>query len=100
MRFTTAAFIAACLLPLQGCVSAAISVASLAGSAALEKASQEPVHVVVPAPLAGVRLAALKTVERLAMKVETCPDIEDQWMSGSIGLRNRIVSRANCVAGF
>jgi hypothetical protein len=29
------------------------------------------------------------------MKVEIWPDIADQWMSGSIGRRQRIVSRAN-----
>ena len=31
----------------------------------------------------------------LATNVAMWPDMDDQWMSGSIGLRQRMVSRAN-----
>jgi hypothetical protein len=79
MRAAKTAFIVVGLFALEGCVSAAISVVSMAGGAALRNVTTEPVHQNVPSPMAGARLAALKTIDRMAMVVEKDERREDRW---------------------
>ena len=79
MRVARTAFVVVSLLALQGCVSAAISVASMAGGAVLKNVTTEPVHQIVPSPMAGAHLAALKTIERMAMDVVKDERHGDRW---------------------
>ncbi len=79
MRARKAAFIVACLLALEGCVSAALSVAGLAGGAALEHIGSETIYQDIPSPIAGARLGALRALRRMGMAVEKDEINEDGW---------------------
>ncbi len=69
VRAGRAVLIMACLLALEGCAAAALSVAGLAGGAGL----QEFINVIVvqsfSSPISGTRLASLKTLKRMGMSV-------------------------------
>jgi hypothetical protein len=69
----------ACLLALQGCAAAALSVAGLAGGAGFEHVLNGIVYQTYPSPIAGIRLAALKTLKRMGMTVEEDERTEDGW---------------------
>ena len=79
MRAKKAAYIVACLLALEGCVSAAVSVAGLAGGAALEYIGSEAIYQEIPSPMAGARLGALITLRRMGLAVERDERDENGW---------------------
>ena len=74
-----AAFIVACLLALEGCAAAVLSVAGLAGGAGLEHFINGIVDQTFSSPIAGTRLATLKTLKRMGMSVEKDERSDDGW---------------------
>ena len=74
-----AAFIVACLLALEGCAAAVLSVAGLAGGAGLEHFINGIVDQTFSSPIAGTRLATLKTLKRMGMSVEKDEKSEAGW---------------------
>ncbi len=79
MRAKKAAFMVACLLVLEGCVSAAVSVAGLAGTAAMDHVFRKNVDQTVPSSIAGAHLAALNTLKRMGMTIEKDERSNDRW---------------------
>jgi hypothetical protein len=71
--------IAAGALALQGCTTAAFSVAGMAGSAVVDHVINGDVHHVIPTPLAGAHLATLATFEQMGMTVEDDRRAGDKW---------------------
>lgn len=76
---TKAAIVVACLLTLGGCAVAALSVVGLVGGAGFEHVINGVVYQTFPSPIAGARLAALKTLKRMGMPVEKDEISEDGW---------------------
>jgi len=76
---TKAAIVVACLLTLGGCAVAALSVVGLVGGAGFEHVINGVVYQTFPSPIAGARLAALKTLKRMGMVVEKDEISEDGW---------------------
>lgn len=76
---TKAAIVVACLLTLGGCAVAALSVVGLVGGAGFEHVINGVVYHTFPSPIAGARLAALKTLKRMGMPVEKDEISEDGW---------------------
>ncbi len=61
----------------------------MAGGAALEHVFNGTVHQVIPSPIAGARLAALKTLKSMGMTVEKDERSEDRWtVLAKAGSRN------------
>ncbi len=71
--------IMACLLALEGCAAAVLSVAGLAGGAGLEHFINGIVDQTFSSPIAGTRLATLKTLKRMGMSVEKDQRSDDGW---------------------
>ncbi len=71
--------IIACLLALEGCAAAALSVAGLAGGAGLQHFINGIVDQTFSSPIAGTRLATLKTLKRMGMSVEKDERSDDGW---------------------
>ena len=69
----------ACLLTLQGCAAAALSVAGIAGGAGFEHVINGMVSHTYSAPIAGTRLAALNTLKRMGMSVKQDKRSDDGW---------------------
>ena len=68
-----------CLLALQGCAAAALSVVGLAGGAGFEHFINGIVDQTFSSPMAGTRLATLKTLKRMGMSVEKEEKSEAGW---------------------
>ncbi len=79
VRARKAAFVVAFLLALEGCASVAVSAVGMAGSAALDRVLNGDSYQVVPAPIAGARLAALRTIRRMGMTVESDARSGGRW---------------------
>ena len=79
VRSTKIVFVLACLLALEGCAAAALSVVGLAGGAGLDHTLNGIVYRTYAAPVAGTRLAALQTLIRMGMTVEKSEKQEKGW---------------------
>ncbi len=79
MRATKAALMVACLLALEGCAAAALSVVGIAGGAGLEHVLNGIVYQTISSPIAGTRLAALKTLKRMGIAVRKDERSEGGW---------------------
>ncbi len=79
VRSTKVAFVLACLLVLEGCAAAALSVAGMAGGAGLDHTLNGIVYRTYAAPVAGTRLAALQTLTRMGMTVEKSEKKDKGW---------------------
>ncbi len=79
MRAARALIISTCLLTLQGCAAAALSVVGIAGGAGFEHVMNGMISHTYSSPIAGTRLATLNTLKRMGMSVETDGKSEDGW---------------------
>lgn len=79
MHVAKALVIGTCLLALQGCAAAVLSVAGIAGGAGFEHFINGIVSYTFPSPIAGTRLATLKALKRMGMTVEKEGRSEDGW---------------------
>ncbi len=80
VRSTKVALVLACLLALEGCAAAALSVAGMAGGAGLDHTLNGIVYRTYAAPVAGTRLAALQTLTRMGMTVEKSEKMDKGWL--------------------
>ena len=80
VRSAKVAFVLACLLVLEGCAAAALSVAGMAGGAGLDHTLNGIVTRTYAAPVAGTRLAALQTLRRMGMTVEKSEKQDKGWV--------------------
>jgi hypothetical protein len=80
VRSVKVAFILACLLVLEGCAAAALSIAGMAGGAGLDHTLNGIVARTYAAPVAGTRLAALQTLRRMGMTVEKSEKQDKGWV--------------------
>ncbi len=80
VRSAKVAFILACLVVLEGCAAAALSIAGLAGGAGLDHTLNGIVTKTYAAPVAGTRLATLQTLKRLGMTIEKNEKQEKGWV--------------------
>ncbi len=112
VRSAKIAVVLACLLVLEGCAAAALSIAGMAGGAGLDHTLNGIVTRTFAAPVAGMRLAALQTLKRMGMAVEKSEkqgrgwvieakatdreiDIELEALSDRTTRARVVVSRAN-----
>jgi hypothetical protein len=79
VRVAKTLVIVACLLALQGCAAAALSVAGIAGGAGFQHFINGIVDQTFSSPIAGTRLATLKALKRMGMSVEKDEKSEDGW---------------------
>ena len=79
MRAARSLIILTCLLTLQGCAAAALSVAGIAGGAGFEHVINGMVNHTYSRPIAGTRLAALSTLKRMGMSVTKDKKTDDGW---------------------
>ena len=79
VRSGKVAFVLACLLALEGCAAAALSVAGMAGAAGLDHMLNGIVTRTYAAPVAVTRLAALQTLRRMGMSVEKSEKQDKGW---------------------
>ncbi len=80
MRSPKVAFVLVCLLALQGCAAAALSVVGMAGGAGLDHTLNGYVYRTYASPVAGTRLAALQTLKRMGMTIEKSEKAENGWV--------------------
>ncbi len=80
MRSAKVAFVLACLLVLEGCAAAALSIAGVAGGAGLDHTLDGIVTRTYAAPIAGTRLATLQTLKRMGMTVEKNEKQDKGWV--------------------
>ncbi len=80
MRSAKVAVVLTCLLALQGCAAAALSVAGMAGGAGLDHTLNGIVTRTFAAPVAGTRLAALQTLRRMGMTVHKSEKQDKGWV--------------------
>ena len=80
MRSAKVAVVLTCLLALQGCAAAALSVAGMAGGAGLDHTLNGIVTRTFAAPVAGTRLAALHTLRRMGMTVHKSEKQDKGWV--------------------
>ncbi len=80
MRSAKVAFVLACLLVLEGCAAAALSIAGMAGGAGLDHTLNGIVTKTYAAPVAGTRLATLQALKRMGMDVEKNEKHEKGWL--------------------
>lgn len=73
------AFALVCLLALEGCAAAALSVAGMVGGSGLDYTLNGIVNRTYAAPVAGTRLAALQTLKRMGMTVEKSAKQDKGW---------------------
>ncbi len=90
VRAGRAVVIMACLLALEGCAAAALSVAGLAGGAGLEHFINGIVDQTFSSPIAGTRLATLKTLKRMGMSVEKDERSDDGWTIAAKAVERKI----------
>ncbi len=79
MRAARALIILTCLLTLQGCAAAALSVVGIAGGAGFEHVMNGMISHTYSSPIAGTRLATLSTLKRMGMSVEKDGKSDDGW---------------------
>ena len=79
MRAARALLVLICLIALQGCAVAVLSVAGIAGSAGFKHFLNGMVSQTIPSPIAGTRLATLKTLKRMGMTVVEDEFSDDGW---------------------
>ena len=79
MRAAKSLIILACLLTLQGCVAAVLSVAGIAGGAGFDHVMNGMVNHTYSRPIAGTRLATLSTLKRMGMTVTKDKRTDDGW---------------------
>lgn len=80
MRSAKVAVVLICLLALQGCAAAALSVVGMAGGAGLDHTLNGIVTRTFAAPVAGTRLAALQTLQRMGMTVQKSEKKDQGWV--------------------
>jgi hypothetical protein len=80
VRSAKVAFVLACLLVLEGCAAAALSIAGMAGGAGLDHTLNGIVTRTYAAPVAGTRLAALQTLRRMGMTVDKSEKQDEGWV--------------------
>ncbi len=80
VRSAKVAIVLTCLLVLEGCAAAALSIAGLAGGAGLDHTLNGIVTKTYAAPVAGTRLATLQTLKRLGMTIEKNEKQEKGWV--------------------
>ena len=80
VRSAKVAYVLACLLMLEGCAAAAISIAGMAGGAGLDHTLNGIVTRTYAAPVAGTRLATLETLKRMAMVVDKSEKQDNGWV--------------------
>ncbi len=90
VRAGRAVLIIACLLALEGCAAAALSVAGLAGGAGLQHFINGIVDQTFSSPIAGTRLATLKTLKRMGMSVEKDERSDDGWTIAAKAVERKI----------
>ena len=79
VRAARALIISTCLLTLQGCAAAALSVVGIAGGAGFEHVMNGMVSHTYSSPIAGTRLATLNTLKRMGMSVVKDGKSDDGW---------------------
>ena len=79
VRAARALIISTCLLTLQGCAAAVLSVVGIAGGAGFEHVMNGMVSHTYSSPIAGTRLATLNTLKRMGMSVEEDGKSDDGW---------------------
>lgn len=79
MRATIWGLIAASALAVQGCATATVSMASMAGGAVVDHVINGEVHHIIPTPIAGAHLAALAAVKQMGMTVKQDQRDGDRW---------------------
>ncbi len=79
VRVARALIISTCLLTLQGCAAAALSVVGIAGGAGFEHVMNGMVNHTYSRPIAGTRLATLSTLKRMGMSVTKDKKTDDGW---------------------
>jgi hypothetical protein len=79
MRAARALLVLICLVTLQGCAAAVLSVAGIAGGAGFKHFINGMVSQTIPSPIAGTRLATLKTLKRMGMPVVKDELSGDGW---------------------
>ncbi len=91
MRQAKALMILTCMLALQaGCAVAVLSVAGIAGGAGFEHFINGIVYQTFPSPIAGTRLATLKSLKRMGMIVERDEKSEDGWTIAAKAVERKI----------
>ena len=80
VRSAKVAIVLTCLLVLEGCAAAALSIAGLAGGAGLDHTLSGIVTKTYAAHVAGTRLATLQTLKRLGMTIEKNEKQEKGWV--------------------
>ncbi len=91
MRQAKALMILTCMLALQaGCAVAVLSVAGIAGGAGFEHFINGIVYQTFPSPIAGTRLATLKSLKRMGMTVEKDERSEDGWTIAAKAVERKI----------
>lgn len=79
MHSARIAFALICLLALQGCAAAVLSLAGLVGGSGLDHTLDGIVKRTYAAPVAGTHLVALQTLKRMGMIVEKSDRGENGW---------------------
>ena len=90
MRTSKLAIVFACLLALQGCAAAALSVVGMAGGAGLDHTLNGIVYRTFAAPVAGTRLATLQTLKRMGMTVEKSEKKDKAWIINAKAAERKI----------
>lgn len=80
VRSAKVAFVLTCLLMLEGCAAAVLSIAGMAGEAGLDYTLNGTITRTYAAPVAGTRLATLQTLKRMAMVVEKSEKQDNGWV--------------------
>jgi hypothetical protein len=80
MRSARVAIVLSCLLFLQGCAAAVLSIAGFAGEFGLDHTLNGIVTKTYVAPMAGTRIATLHTLERMGMAVTKNEKKDGDWV--------------------
>jgi hypothetical protein len=80
VRSAKVAFVLACLLVLEGCVAAVLSIAGMAGGAGIDHTLNGIVTKTYAAPVAGTRIAVLETLKRMGMVVTKSEKQDKGWV--------------------
>ena len=91
MRSAKVAFVLACLLVLEGCAAAALSIAGMAGGAGLDHTLNGIVTKTYAAPVAGTRIATLQTLKRMGIVVTKNEKQDKGWVINAIAEERKIV---------
>lgn len=80
MHSTKIAFALACLLALEGCAAAALSVAGMVGGRGIDYTLNGTVDRTYVAPVAGTKLATLVALRRMGMTIDKSEKSDNGWI--------------------